>query len=166
MNAAHRVDLAVKHYRGMAHALLAHARHQSPRAELRVVGLDRLQCRAATPSTDRIDLATDRGQPQSKACSGHVGQRLPLIVLRVVHLRRVEHLTYACSATHGVELALESDAAVRVAWTRHVCQLRARSVLRVVQLHRALPCAAAFAAHNVDQTGHETRAWHQLRDAG
>eukprot|EP00964_Phaeocystis_antarctica_P116337 scaffold80276_cov62-Phaeocystis_antarctica.AAC.2 len=38
--ATHAVDLAVKHHRGMANSLHAHARHQSPRAELRIVGLD------------------------------------------------------------------------------------------------------------------------------
>ena len=38
----HAVDLAVKHHRGMVIALPAHARHQSPSAELRVVGLDRV----------------------------------------------------------------------------------------------------------------------------
>eukprot|EP00964_Phaeocystis_antarctica_P061296 scaffold36620_cov67-Phaeocystis_antarctica.AAC.2 len=40
---AHGVDLVIKHHRGMGKARPAHARHRSPSAELRVVGLDRLQ---------------------------------------------------------------------------------------------------------------------------
>eukprot|EP00964_Phaeocystis_antarctica_P067652 scaffold40941_cov50-Phaeocystis_antarctica.AAC.3 len=42
-SAAHGVDLAVKHHRGMGTALHAHARHQSPSVKLRVVGLDRFE---------------------------------------------------------------------------------------------------------------------------
>eukprot|EP00964_Phaeocystis_antarctica_P077635 scaffold48213_cov68-Phaeocystis_antarctica.AAC.5 len=98
----------------MAPALPAHARHQSPRAELRISraipsGL------VAIPSTDRIDLAADRGKPKCMPCSGHPGQRLPAIGLRVVHLRRVERMTGVPTAARDVELAIESDAAVREA---------------------------------------------------
>ena len=96
----------------MVMALPAHARHQSPSAELRVVGLDRVQYRAAIISADRMDLAIDRGQPQPIACSAHLGQRLPAIGLRVVHLRRVEHLEAGSIAAHDVELAIEHDTAM------------------------------------------------------
>eukprot|EP00964_Phaeocystis_antarctica_P080199 scaffold50073_cov80-Phaeocystis_antarctica.AAC.5 len=137
----------------MGLALRTHARHWSPRAELWIIGLNRPQCRVASRSTDRIDLATDRSQRQSPACSAHLGQRLPAIGLRVVHLRRVEKLRVGSIAAHGVELALQSDAAMVGAWARHVCPLRPRGVLRVVQLQRAdrLLAADAVAAHNVDQ---------------
>eukprot|EP00964_Phaeocystis_antarctica_P048468 scaffold28066_cov63-Phaeocystis_antarctica.AAC.2 len=148
----------------MVAAVPPHARHQSPSAELRVVGLDRIQCRGTSPSTDRIDLATDRGKPQSPAHSAHLGQRLPAIGLRVVHLRRVEHLESGSNAAHGVELALQSDGAVREAWARHACPLRPRGVLRVVQLHGAeLSSVVAVAADNVDQAGLEAPARHHLR---
>eukprot|EP00964_Phaeocystis_antarctica_P026058 scaffold14653_cov66-Phaeocystis_antarctica.AAC.8 len=161
--AAHGVDLAVKHHRGVALARHAHARHQSPSAELWIIGLDRFQYCVAAISTDGIDLATDRGQSQCTACSAHLGQRLPAIGLRVIHLRRVELLRSGSNAAHGIELALQSDAAVRGAWAHHSCLLRPRGVLRVVQLHRAeLSAHAVVAAHNVDQAGPEARARHHF----
>eukprot|EP00964_Phaeocystis_antarctica_P075188 scaffold46362_cov68-Phaeocystis_antarctica.AAC.9 len=147
----------------MAPALPAHARHQSPSAELRIVGLDRFQC-ALIVSADRIDLATDCDQPTPKACSAHLGQRLPAIGLRVVHLRRVEILPCDIIAARGIELALQSDAAVRGAWACHACQLRPRRVLRVVQLYGA-ERSVALAAHDVDQAGPEAQARHHLRAA-
>eukprot|EP00964_Phaeocystis_antarctica_P121216 scaffold84902_cov63-Phaeocystis_antarctica.AAC.2 len=135
----------------MAPALHTHARHQSPSAKLRIVGLDRFQCQVAIISTNCVDLATDRGQPKFTACSAHIGQRLPAIGLRVVHLRRVEKLRWGSLAAHGVELAIKSDAAMPSA-----------RVLWVVQIHRAEP-PVALAAHNEDQPGLETRARHHLR---
>eukprot|EP00964_Phaeocystis_antarctica_P105615 scaffold70605_cov65-Phaeocystis_antarctica.AAC.2 len=148
---------------GLAHP--THARHRSPSAELRVVGLDRFQYCAVVTSTDRIDLTTDRGQPQRTACGAHLGQRLPAIGLRVVHLRRVERLICGSIAAHDVELALESDAAVVGTCVRHSCPLRPRGVLRVVQLHRAEVSAGALAAHKVDEVRPEAPAWHHLRAA-
>eukprot|EP00964_Phaeocystis_antarctica_P126361 scaffold90061_cov66-Phaeocystis_antarctica.AAC.27 len=163
--AAHGVDLAVKHHRGMVTALHAHARHRSPSAKLRVVGLDRVQCPDATLSTDRVDLPTDCDQPKPRACSAHLGQRLPAFGLRVVHLRRVERLVCGSHTAHDVELAFESDAAVQGAWAHHAHQLRPRGGLRVVQLHGAEQAVRASAAHNVDQSGPEARARHHLRAA-
>eukprot|EP00964_Phaeocystis_antarctica_P030080 scaffold16950_cov66-Phaeocystis_antarctica.AAC.1 len=97
----------------MVTALPAHARHRGPSAELWIVGLDRVLWPAVLIySTDSIDLATDRGQPKFTAPSAHLGQRLPAVGLRVVHLRRVELLTSGSIAAHGVELAFQSDAAV------------------------------------------------------
>eukprot|EP00964_Phaeocystis_antarctica_P052715 scaffold30885_cov69-Phaeocystis_antarctica.AAC.2 len=82
------------------------------------------------------------------ASSGHFGRRLPAIGLRVVHLRRVEHLRCGSIAAHGIEIAIESDAAVLRACVRHICPLRPRGGLRVVQLHRAESFSAiAVAAH-------------------
>eukprot|EP00964_Phaeocystis_antarctica_P112614 scaffold76744_cov67-Phaeocystis_antarctica.AAC.18 len=150
----------------MATALPAHARHQSPSTELRIVGLDQVQSRAAIHSTDCIDLATDPGQPKRIACSAHLGQRLPAIGLRVVHLRRVETLKPGSKAAHGVELAIQSDGTVCSTWLRHGCKLLPRHVLRVIQLNRTDAAAAAFAAHNVDQAGPEAGAWHHLRAVG
>eukprot|EP00964_Phaeocystis_antarctica_P037967 scaffold21718_cov58-Phaeocystis_antarctica.AAC.2 len=111
-------------------------------------------------STDSVDLATDSDQPQRMA--------LPAIGLRVVHLRRIERQILKCGSirtAHGVELAIESDAAERGAWARHACQLRPRSILRVVQLRRA-ELIAAIAANNVDQAGPAARARHNLRAVG
>eukprot|EP00964_Phaeocystis_antarctica_P033349 scaffold18932_cov65-Phaeocystis_antarctica.AAC.11 len=149
----------------MGKALHTHAIHQSPSAELRVVGLDRFHCRSAIISTDGIDLASDGGQPKRTAYGAHLGQRLPAIGLRVVHLRRVEILPCVIIAARGVKLATESDAAVHAAWAHHACTLRPRGVLRVVQLHGAELAALASAAHNVDQAGPEAQARHRLHDA-
>eukprot|EP00964_Phaeocystis_antarctica_P003744 scaffold2017_cov71-Phaeocystis_antarctica.AAC.5 len=95
------------------------------------------------------------GQPKLTARGAHLGQRLPAIGLRIVHLRRGERLTYVSNTAHSVQFAIKSDAAVQGAWTCHGCQPLPRSVLRVVQLHRAEPSVFITAAHNVDQAGPE-----------
>eukprot|EP00964_Phaeocystis_antarctica_P011545 scaffold6389_cov75-Phaeocystis_antarctica.AAC.8 len=148
----------------MAPAPPAHARHQSPSVELWIVGLDRVQCQKVSTSTNCINVATDCGQPKLRAPRGHLGQRLPANGLRVVQLRRVEHLVSSIIAAHGVELAIESDAAMQEAWFFHTCQLRPRGGLRVVQLQSAeLSTVLVAAARKVNQAGPKAQAWHHLR---